>query len=126
MTRQASAQPIALQQYEVCSSRMLTSCPWLRVMLYNIPCRPQFVLLQPGVGLQLGKGAAITIGPIDPQQVNPMYYKQTDETAKFEQVGNLVAQQWKPLIVGTSAAIDCCSKESATTAGIAKWLSCLF
>jgi hypothetical protein len=45
------------------------------------------VLAQPGAGLQLAKGAAITIGPIDPQQVNPMYYKQTDETAKFEQVG---------------------------------------
>lgn len=33
------------------------------------------------------KGAAITLSAtVDPQQSNPMHYKATDETAKFEQV----------------------------------------
>jgi hypothetical protein len=34
------------------------------------------------------KGAAIILtANIDMQQANPMHYKATDETAKFEQVG---------------------------------------
>jgi hypothetical protein len=72
------------------------------------------VLVQPGVGLQLGKGAAITIGPIDPQQVNPMYYKQTDETAKFEQVGALAAQQQQLL---SNMSSHCHSQHNGTASG---------
>jgi hypothetical protein len=36
----------------------------------------------------LPKGASITLGGggLDMSQANPLYYKQTDETAKYEQV----------------------------------------
>jgi hypothetical protein len=48
----------------------------------------------------LPKGAAITLtANIDMQQANPMHYKATDETAKFEQVG-LDVHQWCPMISG--------------------------
>lgn len=47
------------------------------------------LLLQSGLGLPTPpKGTIITLASaMDSQQVNPLYYKQTDETAKFEQVG---------------------------------------
>lgn len=50
-------------------------------------------MLQPGLPLQMVKGAAITLGPVDAQQANPLHYKQTDETAKFEQVRQSARQQ---------------------------------
>ncbi|KAF8054757.1 SYP71 [Scenedesmus sp. PABB004] len=41
--------------------------------------------IKPGVALQMAKGASITLGPLDPQQNSPLHFKQTEETAKFEQ-----------------------------------------
>ncbi|WIA07935.1 hypothetical protein OEZ85_007413 [Tetradesmus obliquus] len=68
---------------------------------------------KPGVGLQLAKGAAITIGPIDPQQVNPMYYKQTDETAKFE-------QEWQYAKVRQDAQLERIEKGVSTLGDMAR------
>lgn len=73
---------------------------------------PVWVILQSGLGLSTPpKGTVITIGSaMDSQQVNPLYYKQTDETSKFEQVTihELLLQLSDSKAVIYAAAIAAC------------------
>lgn len=80
-----------------------------------------WVILQSGLGLSTPpKGTVITIGSaMDSQQVNPLYYKQTDETSKFEQVTihELLLQLSDSKAVIYAAAIAACMQYCISAAG---------
>eukprot|EP00879_Flechtneria_rotunda_P007473 GHRR01007839.1.p1 GENE.GHRR01007839.1~~GHRR01007839.1.p1 ORF type:complete len:246 (+),score=91.72 GHRR01007839.1:198-935(+) len=65
--------------------------------------------------LQMPKGGSITLGTgaLDLQQANPLYYKQTDETAKFE-------QEWQYAKVRQDAQIDRIERGIGTLGDMAK------
>jgi hypothetical protein len=63
----------------------------------------------------LPKGAAITLGSgaLDAAQANPMHYKQTDETSKFEQVRCLRACVY--VVVGGACCVANCVAHVVST-----------